>query len=91
MSHARARIKILLSTTSSHTHILSFQSRKMPAKKSTPSKPVKEVQPAAAAAVAQPETKKTIKIVKMKEVIPAAMAKLQDMTRWPIVMDPVGK
>jgi phenylacetate-coenzyme A ligase PaaK-like adenylate-forming protein len=34
---------------------------------------------------------KTVKFVKMKEVIPKEMEKLEDLTKWPIIMDEVGE
>ncbi|CAF3144401.1 unnamed protein product [Rotaria sp. Silwood2] len=33
---------------------------------------------------------KIVKIVKMKEVVPKEMEKLQDLTKWPIIIDEVG-
>ncbi len=44
-----------------------------------------------AAAAATKSEMKTVKYVKMKEVIPKEMEKLEDLTKWPIIMDEVGE
>jgi hypothetical protein len=45
---------------------------------------------AAAIAVDKPETK-TAKEVKMKEVLPKEMEKLENLKKWPIIIDEVGE
>ncbi|CAF1403694.1 unnamed protein product [Adineta steineri] len=44
---------------------------------------------ASAPATDKPE-KKIIKYAQMKEVIPSEMAKLRDLTKWPIIVDEIG-
>ena len=69
-----------------------------PAKKPTKNdvKPVhnvatkKTVDEKLATASDKPEIK-PVKIVKMKEVVPKEMEKLQDLTTWPIIIDEVGE
>jgi hypothetical protein len=69
-----------------------------PAKKPTSNaaKPTQKVEAtktangAGAAAVVRPEPK-IVKEVKMKEVVPKQMEKLENLKQWPIIMDEVGE
>lgn len=57
--------------------------------KSTATKPQATTQ--AQVPVVDKVQKPPVKHVKMKEAIPNEMKKLQDLKRWPIIMDDVGE